>query len=71
MFDKEKKIPEFNKKYNSLQWFNNKQQQIEIQFITKFYFSNLSQVNPPHKQMNKRSPKKNIKQHVHRCQELP
>lgn len=39
--------------------FNNKQQVIEIHFVTKFGFSDMSRVNPPPKLINEGSLKKN------------
>ena len=39
----------------SLQWFNKKPQQIEIQFVTKFGFSDLSRARPLSKEINKGS----------------
>ena len=58
-----------NKTTNSgPQSFSHEQQKIEIQFVTKFSFSDLSGVNPPHARINKGSLKKKIYRHVQHCQ---
>lgn len=56
------KNPKSSTKKDHSPEINNKQQKMEIQFATKFGFSDLSWVNPFHKQINKGSLTKLLRQ---------